>query len=120
MVLHEMQVNVLNHQVYKIVYGQRYSKRLSERQITTPLYFRFVHLATIHFAHFMLLQTVTHNAYSQDPYVKEFRIKFSQKLASVEARMLPPPWVNRYHFYLLTFKYTTSNCLFSFLLAQVP
>lgn len=38
-------------------------------------------------------QTVQHNAYDQDPYAKEFGIKISEKLASVEARILPAPWV---------------------------
>lgn len=39
------------------------------------------------------MQTVKHNAYHQDPYAKEFGIKISESLASVEARILPPPWV---------------------------
>lgn len=38
-------------------------------------------------------QTIQHNAYDQDPYAKEFGIKISEKLASVEARILPAPWV---------------------------
>lgn len=42
---------------------------------------------------FILLQTVRHNAYAEDPYAKEFGIKISEKLASVEARVLPAPWV---------------------------
>lgn len=40
-----------------------------------------------------VLQTVQHNAYADDPYAKEFGIKISDKLASVEARILSPPWV---------------------------
>ena len=40
-----------------------------------------------------LKQTVQHNAYDQDPYAKEFGMKISEKLASVEARILPAPWV---------------------------
>lgn len=40
-----------------------------------------------------LIQTVHHNAYAEDPYAKEFGIKISEKLAQVEARVLPPPWV---------------------------
>lgn len=39
------------------------------------------------------LQTVHHNAYHEDPYAREFGIKISEKLASVEARILPAPWV---------------------------
>ena len=44
-------------------------------------------------------QTVQHNAYDQDPYAKEFGIKISEKLASVEARVLPAPWVRPSLFY---------------------
>lgn len=39
------------------------------------------------------VQTVHHNAYHEDPYAKEFGIKISEKLAQVEARILPAPWV---------------------------
>lgn len=38
-------------------------------------------------------QTVQHQAYDHDPYAKEFGVKVSEKLASVEARILPAPWV---------------------------
>lgn len=40
-----------------------------------------------------VLKTVQHNAYDQDPYAKEFGVNISEKLASVEARILPAPWV---------------------------
>ncbi|RYQ94725.1 hypothetical protein Ahy_B08g089656 isoform G [Arachis hypogaea] len=43
---------------------------------------------------FIYKQTIRHNAYDQDPYAKEFGIK-SEKLASVEARILPAPWVEK-------------------------
>lgn len=39
------------------------------------------------------LQTVHQNGYEQDPYAKEFGINISDKLTSVEARVLPAPWV---------------------------
>lgn len=42
----------------------------------------------------LVVQTVQHNAYHNDPYAKEFGIKISEKLASVEARILPAPWVS--------------------------
>lgn len=42
---------------------------------------------------FACMQTVQQNAYDQDPYANEFGIKISEKLASVEARILPAPWV---------------------------
>lgn len=45
------------------------------------------------FLYFLAMQTVQHNAYDQDPYAKEFGIRISEKLASVEARVLPAPWV---------------------------
>lgn len=45
------------------------------------------------FHYFLAMQTVQHNAYDQDPYAKEFGIRISEKLASVEARVLPAPWV---------------------------
>lgn len=38
-------------------------------------------------------QTVHQNDYDQDPYAKEFGIIIDSKLASVEARVLPAPWV---------------------------
>lgn len=34
-----------------------------------------------------------HNSYVNDPYAKEFGIKISDKLAAVEARILPAPQV---------------------------
>ncbi|MBA0800912.1 hypothetical protein Gohar_011317, partial [Gossypium harknessii] len=40
--------------------------------------------------------TVHQNAYHEDPHAKEFGIKISEKLASVEARILPAPWL-KYH-----------------------
>lgn len=51
--------------------------------------------ANVNINYFWVLykQTIQHNAYDQDPYAKEFGIKISEKLASVEARILPAPWV---------------------------
>jgi eukaryotic translation initiation factor 2C len=39
------------------------------------------------------LQTVRHNSYADDPYAREFGIKISDRLAAVEARILPAPQV---------------------------
>lgn len=50
---------------------------------------------TLFLEFFVTNQTVQHNAYDQDPYAKEFGIKISEKLASVEARILPAPWVRQ-------------------------
>ncbi|KAF4360320.1 hypothetical protein F8388_005732 [Cannabis sativa] len=37
--------------------------------------------------------TVEHNSYDQDPYAKEFGIRISEKLAYVQAQILPAPWL---------------------------
>jgi hypothetical protein len=39
-------------------------------------------------------QTVHHNAYYEDPYAQEFGIRIDERLAAVEARVLPPPRVS--------------------------
>ncbi|KAH6815855.1 Stabilizer of iron transporter SufD / Polynucleotidyl transferase [Perilla frutescens var. frutescens] len=85
--------NYLPMEVCKIVEGQRYSKRLNERQITALLK---VTCQRPHEREHDILQTVHHNAYANDPYAQEFGIKISEKLAQVEARVLPPPWL-KYH-----------------------
>ncbi|GLT55905.1 hypothetical protein SLA2020_289890 [Shorea laevis] len=85
--------NYLPMEVCKIVEGQRYSKRLNERQITALLK---VTCQRPQERETDILQTVRHNAYYEDRYAKEFGIKISEKLASVEARILPAPWL-KYH-----------------------
>ncbi|RWW52936.1 hypothetical protein BHE74_00040616 [Ensete ventricosum] len=89
---------------YSIAEGQRYSKRLNERQIAALLKVTFQHshdweLDIIQVSLFYVsvtLQTVDHNAYNEDPYAKEFGTKISEKFALVEVRVLPAPWLN-YH-----------------------
>jgi hypothetical protein len=39
-------------------------------------------------------QTIHQNAYKQDPLAKEFGLSIADKPASVDARVLPAPWVN--------------------------
>ncbi|CAA2961073.1 argonaute 1 [Olea europaea subsp. europaea] len=85
--------NYLPMEVCKIVEGQRYSKRLNERQITALLK---VTCQRPYERERDILQTVHHNVYAEDPYAKEFGIKISEKLAQVEARILPAPWL-KYH-----------------------
>ncbi|TYH41474.1 hypothetical protein ES332_D12G319500v1 [Gossypium tomentosum] len=85
--------NYLPMEVCKIVEGQRYSKRLNEKQITALLK---VTCQRPQEREYDIMKTVQHNAYHEDPYAKEFGIKISEKLASVEARILPPPWL-KYH-----------------------
>uniref|UniRef100_A0A5B7B9T0 Argonaute 1 n=1 Tax=Davidia involucrata TaxID=16924 RepID=A0A5B7B9T0_DAVIN len=85
--------NYLPMEVCKIVEGQRYSKRLNERQITALLK---VTCQRPQEREGDILKTVRHNAYANDPYAEEFGIKISEELASVEARILPAPWL-KYH-----------------------
>ncbi|XP_071715428.1 protein argonaute 1-like [Rutidosis leptorrhynchoides] len=85
--------NYLPMEVCKIVEGQRYSKRLNEKQITTLLK---VTCQRPQDRERDILKTVAQNNYANDEYAKEFGIKISPKLASVEARILPPPWL-KYH-----------------------
>ncbi|CBI26319.3 unnamed protein product, partial [Vitis vinifera] len=89
----QKKANYLPLEACKIVEGQRYTKRLNERQITALLK---VTCQRPRDQENDILQTVQHNAYDQDPYAKEFGIKISEKLASVEARILPAPWL-KYH-----------------------
>lgn len=49
----------------------------------------------------LLFQTVHHNAYHNDPYAQEFGIRIDKRLATVEARVLPAPWVCNLLFYFL-------------------
>ncbi|CAN0902227.1 Protein argonaute 1 [Linum grandiflorum] len=85
--------NYLPMEVCKIVEGQRYSKRLNEKQITALLK---VTCQRPQERERDIIQTVQHNAYHSDPYAKEFGIKISERLASVEARILPAPLL-KYH-----------------------
>ncbi|XP_074566393.1 protein argonaute 1C-like [Curcuma longa] len=85
--------NYLPMEVCKIVEGQRYSKRLNQDQITALLKGT---CQAPYDRECTILQTVQHNAYESDQYAKEFDIKISNKLASVEARILPAPRL-KYH-----------------------
>ncbi|CAK9171190.1 unnamed protein product [Ilex paraguariensis] len=89
----QRKANYLPMEACKIVEGQRYTKMLSEKQITSLLK---VTCQRPRDRENDIVQTVQHNAYDQDPYAKEFGIKISEKLASVEARVLPAPWL-KYH-----------------------
>ncbi|TKY51211.1 argonaute 10 [Spatholobus suberectus] len=90
----QKKANYLPMEACKIVEGQRYTKRLNEKQITALL--KVTCQRPRDRENDILRQTIQHNAYDQDPYAKEFGIKISEKLASVEARILPAPWL-KYH-----------------------
>lgn len=85
--------NYLPLEVCKIVEGQRYTKRLNERQITALLKVTCQRPSD---RENDIVRTVRHNAYKEDEYAEEFGIKISDKLAQVEARILPAPWL-KYH-----------------------
>ncbi|MED6121941.1 Protein argonaute 10 [Stylosanthes scabra] len=89
----QKKANYLPMEACKIVEGQRYTKRLNEKQITALLK---VTCQRPRDRENDILRTVQHNAYNEDPYAKEFGLKISEKLASVEARILPAPWL-KYH-----------------------
>ncbi|KAH0469624.1 hypothetical protein IEQ34_001182 [Dendrobium chrysotoxum] len=80
--------NYLPMEVCQIVKGQRYSKKLNGKQVTAFL------KATCQRPQDResdIIRTVNRNEYHLDPYAKEFGIKIRRELASVEARLLPPP-----------------------------
>ncbi|MCL7031071.1 hypothetical protein MKW94_024565, partial [Papaver nudicaule] len=85
--------NFMPMEVCNIVEGQRYTKRLSERQITALLK---VTCQSPRDRELDILQTVGQNEYEKDPYAKEFGIEISKELACVEARILPAPLL-KYH-----------------------
>ncbi|KAL6633239.1 hypothetical protein ACP70R_025910 [Stipagrostis hirtigluma subsp. patula] len=80
--------NYLPMEVCKIVEGQRYSKRLNQNQIRALLEETCQHPRE---RERDIIRMVKHNAYDKDDYAKEFGIKISDRLASVEARILPAP-----------------------------
>ncbi|KAL5983193.1 hypothetical protein ACLOJK_017277 [Asimina triloba] len=83
----------LTFPVCKIVEGQRYSKKLNEKQITNLLK---VTCQRPRERERDIVETVHQNAYHDDPYAQEFGIRINENLASVEARVLPPPRL-KYH-----------------------
>ncbi|XP_051128767.1 protein argonaute 10 isoform X2 [Andrographis paniculata] len=89
----QKKANYLPMEACKIVEGQRYTKRLSEKQITALLK---VTCQRPRDREKDIVQAVENNDYEHDDYAKEFGIRISEKLASVEARVLPAPWL-KYH-----------------------
>lgn len=72
----------------------------------------FIFLVRSHLLCSVSLQTVHHNAYHEDPYAQEFGIRISERLASVEARILPAPWVSKLNFCVIAVTYM--RCHYSF------
>ncbi|XP_047337741.1 protein argonaute PNH1-like [Impatiens glandulifera] len=86
----QRKVNYLPMEACKIVGGQRYTKRLNDKQITSLLKSSCQRPLE---QEMDILQTIHQNGYNQDPYAKEFGISIDDKLTSVEARVLPAPWL---------------------------
>lgn len=77
----------------KIVEGQRFMKKLNERQVTQIL------RATCQrppLREKSIAEMVRQNKYNEDKHAREFGISVSNDLVSVEARVLPPPTL-KYH-----------------------
>ncbi|KAL5729468.1 Protein argonaute PNH1 [Ranunculus cassubicifolius] len=89
----QKKANYLPMEVCKIVEGQRYTKRLNDKQITSFLKFTCQRPRD---QERDILQTVQQNEYEKDPYAQEFGINISDELTSIEARVLPAPWL-KYH-----------------------
>ncbi|CAO2822761.1 unnamed protein product [Amaranthus hypochondriacus] len=86
----QKKVNYLPMEACKIVEGQRYTRRLNEKQIASLLK---VTCRRPSDQESDILQTAHQNGYNQDPHAREFGIKIDDKLATVEARILPAPWL---------------------------
>ncbi|KAL1289465.1 hypothetical protein HN51_057570 [Arachis hypogaea] len=89
----QKKVNYLPMEACKIVGGQRYTKGLNEKQITSLLK---VSCQRPREQETDILQTIQENDYEYNPYAKEFGISVDSKLTSVDARVLPAPWL-KYH-----------------------
>ncbi|XP_078148835.1 protein argonaute MEL1-like [Carex rostrata] len=80
-------------EVCQIISGQRYVKKLNERQVTNIL------RATCkrpHEREASILKVVNGNNYGSDNFVQEFGMKIYNRMVSVDARVLPPPML-KYH-----------------------
>ncbi|KAK9715282.1 hypothetical protein RND81_06G154500 [Saponaria officinalis] len=89
----QKKVNYLPMEACKIVEGQRYTRRLNDKQIASLLK---VTCRRPYEQEADILQTVHQNNYNQDAHMQEFGISIDDKLTTVEARVLPAPWL-KYH-----------------------
>ncbi|KAK1599224.1 hypothetical protein QYE76_071928 [Lolium multiflorum] len=80
-------------EVCSIVEGQRYSRKLNERQVTGILKMTCERPAQREKS---VLDIVNRNNYANDCYSKEFGMKVTNQLALVDARVLPAPRL-KYH-----------------------
>ncbi|KMT01790.1 hypothetical protein BVRB_9g210720 [Beta vulgaris subsp. vulgaris] len=75
-------------EVCKIVEGQRYLKKLSDRAVSTLLRETAVHPSIRADS---IMKMVEQNNYNEDDLVKKFGLEISNNRTSVGARILPPP-----------------------------
>ena len=90
---------------------------MSSSSSNTVCFVCFIYLKLVFY-----LQTLQQNNYDNNPYAKEFGISIDNKLASVEARVLPPPWVIFTSLNFLPFVYfrhCVDNIFWLFLLLTV-
>uniref|UniRef100_A0A453H2L0 Piwi domain-containing protein n=1 Tax=Aegilops tauschii subsp. strangulata TaxID=200361 RepID=A0A453H2L0_AEGTS len=80
-------------EVCSIVGGQRYSRKLNERQVSSILKMACERPAQRESS---VLEVVNRNNYGNDDYSKEFGMKVMNQLALVDARVLPSPRL-KYH-----------------------
>ncbi|VAI01064.1 unnamed protein product [Triticum turgidum subsp. durum] len=80
-------------EVCSIVGGQRYSRKLNERQVSSILKMACERPAQWESS---VLEIVNRNNYGNDEYSKEFGMKVMNQLALVDARVLPAPRL-KYH-----------------------
>ncbi|VAH95688.1 unnamed protein product [Triticum turgidum subsp. durum] len=80
-------------EVCSIVGGQRYSRKLNERQVSSILKMACERPAQRESS---VLEIVNRNSYGNDDYSKEFGMKVMNQLALVDARVLPSPRL-KYH-----------------------
>ncbi|CAL4943701.1 unnamed protein product [Urochloa decumbens] len=80
-------------EVCNILEGQRYSRKLNERQVTSILKMACERPAQRESS---ILEVVSRNNYGNDYCAKEFGIKVTNQLALVDARVLPAPRL-KYH-----------------------
>ncbi|XP_037419045.1 protein argonaute 12-like [Triticum dicoccoides] len=80
-------------EVCSIVGGQRYSRKLNERQVSSILKMACERPAQRESS---VLEIVNRNSYGNDDYLKEFGMKVMNQLALVDARVLPSPRL-KYH-----------------------
>ncbi|TVU45670.1 hypothetical protein EJB05_05163, partial [Eragrostis curvula] len=88
-------------EVCDILEGQRYSRKLNERQVTSILKLACERPAQrehsiLEVNLYISGLVVNRNNYGNDYYAKEFGIKLMNQLALVDARVLPPPML-KYH-----------------------